>query len=98
MGIPQSSASVVEDLYSDKNHVLKKVTTSMTMTAMTVRTEMVDMDAKAGAPDESFFKVPSEWGTCVKAETPPAPATDNPIALAFLKCLGMHDGQAVLTV
>lgn len=99
---PVMNVSVDEHLYSDGSHVLKKIVTTTTVTgphATSQKMEIVDMNAKAGAPEQDFFKVPAEWGTCVKAETPAVPAAaDNPVALAFLVCMGMHDGQAVLTV
>eukprot|EP00427_Karlodinium_veneficum_P053364 CAMPEP_0169410550 /NCGR_PEP_ID=MMETSP1017-20121227/59835_1 /TAXON_ID=342587 /ORGANISM="Karlodinium micrum, Strain CCMP2283" /LENGTH=162 /DNA_ID=CAMNT_0009517811 /DNA_START=94 /DNA_END=578 /DNA_ORIENTATION=+ len=38
---------------------------------MRTHTEVIDMNAKAGAPDASFFMVPKEWGECTEETMPP---------------------------
>lgn len=99
--VPSANASASEDVYVDKDFVMKKIVTDVEITgahAMTMHMEMVDMNAKAGAPDASFFVVPKEWGTCTEKPLPSMPAQNNPMLKAFLHCMGQASSQPFVVV
>lgn len=99
--VPSANASASEDIYVDKDSVMKKVVVDVEITgahAMTTHMEMIDMSAKAGAPDASFFMVPKEWGTCTEEPLPPMPAQSSPMLKAFLHCMGQGSSQPFIVV
>jgi hypothetical protein len=101
MPVPSVNASASEDVYVDKDMVIKKLVGDVEITgahAMTMHMEMIDMNAKAGAPDASFFVVPKEWGACTEEKLPAMPTQNNPMLKAFLHCMGQGSSQAFVAV
>eukprot|EP00747_Dinoflagellata_sp_TGD_P168250 gnl/TRDRNA2_/TRDRNA2_194190_c0_seq1.p1 gnl/TRDRNA2_/TRDRNA2_194190_c0~~gnl/TRDRNA2_/TRDRNA2_194190_c0_seq1.p1 ORF type:complete len:279 (-),score=54.09 gnl/TRDRNA2_/TRDRNA2_194190_c0_seq1:435-1193(-) len=97
MPMPGGNATADEAIYTDKSFVMKKCIADVNITSgpakMTSHTEMIDMNSKAGAPDSSFFTIPSDWGTCVKAKGPiiPMPETKNAALKAFFHCMKLEE-------
>jgi hypothetical protein len=94
MSIPEANSTVSEDIYADKDFVIKKFSSDTEINflndpTMRTHTEVIDMNAKAGAPDASFFMVPKEWGECTEETMPPLPMSiSRPMLKAFLHCIG----------
>lgn len=96
-----TNSTLSEHIYTDASFIVKKIVSDVDITSpikATTHTEMVDMSSKAGAPDSSFFKVPSEWGTCKKTAMPDMPELEIATLKALLKCLGMGPRQSPIVV
>lgn len=101
MPVPQAQGAAEEEIYTDKDFIMKKVIADISVTGehpMKIHEEIVDMNSHAGVPDSSTFVVPTEWGTCEKTTLPPVPSsvTNNPIAKLFLHCLGASQAPVVV--
>jgi len=99
--MPQGNASVSEAFLTDDAFILKKIIADTQITspqAIKSHVEVVDMDSKAGAPDSSFFAVPTEWGSCEKLALPAMPNINVPIVRAFLHCAGLGASQSSVMV
>jgi len=101
MPVPKAQGAAEESIYTDKDFIVKKVIVDVSVTGahpMTIHEEMVDMISKAGVPDSSEFVVPAKWGTCKKQAVPPMPASNNPVLMSFMHCMGMGASQETVVV
>jgi hypothetical protein len=90
MSIPEANSTVSEDIYTDKDFVIKKFSFEEinlpNNPTMRTHTEVIDMNAKAGAPDASFFMVPKEWGECTEESM--SPLQMSMMLKGFMHCIG----------
>ncbi|CAE8629195.1 unnamed protein product [Polarella glacialis] len=94
--MPATAASdTVVDLYMDMSSILKKASVDLFVGEMnyTTFTILEDMSSKAGAPDQTMFTLPVEWGTCKEGSDPPNLADMPPMFRAFNHCMGLDEGK-----
>lgn len=94
-----ANATSTMDVYMDATFVVKKLVSDMDITSpreIHTHAEMVDMGSKAGAPGSGSFRIPAEWGTCTKTDTPVMPPAQSPVLERLYKCMGMQATAAII--